>query len=195
MQRIHKILLIDNFDSFTFLIADAFKQLDCEVQIVRNDISPKNATKDFDLLVLSPGPCSPKESAYLMKYIEHFYLSKPIFGICLGFQAIVSFFNGNLTYTNPIHGESLFIKHDGKSLYKGLDNEISVGRYHSIVTDTLPKCMHASARTKDGLIMSARHNDLPIEGVQFHPESFLSNINESSGYKIFRNAVFHAFVK
>ena len=195
MYRIHKILLVDNFDSFTFLIADAFKQLGCDVEVVRNDVSPDNAPLDFDLLVLSPGPCSPNESAFLIKYIDTYYQTKPIFGICLGFQALVSFFDGSLAYVSPVHGESVLIEHDRQSLYKGLSGKINVGRYHSIVADTLPNCMQASAHTEEGLIMSARHNRLPIEGVQFHPESFLSNQKGQYGYQIFKNAVFHAFVK
>lgn len=186
------ILLIDNYDSFTYIIADYFKQFKCNVEIVRNDISPENASKDFDLLVLSPGPSRPKDSAYLLDYIDVYYSSKPILGICLGLHALVEYFGGTLKYINPIHGRSFIVNNDRKSIYTGINKEISVARYHSIGVDKVPEEFEVSGITNDNIIMSLRHRNLKIEGIQFHPESIMS-INDRVGMNIFKNIVFKYF--
>ena len=192
MDKFKDILLVDNYDSFTYIIADYFKQFKCNVEIVRNDVSPKKTSKDFDLLVLSPGPSQPNDSAYLLDYINVYYSSKPILGICLGLHALVEFFGGTLKYINPIHGRSCIVKNDRKSIYTGINKEISVARYHSIGIDKVPQEFEVSGITHDNIIMSLRHRKLKIEGIQYHPESIMS-INNMVGKNIFKNIVFQHF--
>lgn len=185
---IKKILILDNFDSFTFNIVDYFKQLNCEVLVYRNTISPEKVSQEFDLLVLSPGPSIPKNAGFMFDWIKKYHQNKPIFGICLGHQALIEFFGGELMYSSPIHGKSFPIEIDGRSIYQQLPKIIDVGRYHSLVGKIIPSCFEISGKTKEGLIMSIRHKTLPIEGVQYHPESILS-MNYGAGMKIIKNIV------
>lgn len=184
-----KILLLDNFDSFTFNLVDFFRQLGCEVSVFRNTAEPEQlAALDFDLLVLSPGPCVPRESGNLMAVIERFYLEKPILGVCLGHQALLEFFGGTLENIQPVHGKAVTIRHDGRSIFSGLEPEIEVARYHSWAAGWMPPELEVSARSLDGVVMALRHQTLPIEGVQFHPESVLTMKNEV-GMRLLRNVV------
>ncbi|MCB9202845.1 MAG: anthranilate phosphoribosyltransferase [Flavobacteriales bacterium] len=185
---INKVLILDNFDSFTFNIVDYFKQLNCKVVVYRNTISPDTINEDFDLLVLSPGPSVPKNAGYMMDWIKKYYQTKPIFGICLGHQALIEFFGGELQFLPPVHGKSHEIKTDGRSIYHNLPKKIDVGRYHSLAGKIIPDCFEVSGKTDDNIVMSIRHKTLPIEGVQYHPESILS-MNHGAGMQIIKNVV------
>ena len=185
-----KILMVDNFDSFTYNLVEYFKIQGCEVKVFRNTVSPSDLEKeDFDLMVLSPGPSTPKNAGNLMQIIERFHDKTPIFGVCLGHQALVEFFGGKLQYLEPKHGKADDIICDQQSIYTGLDTNIQIARYHSIAANELPNVLDVSARSaSDGTIMSMRHKILPIEGVQFHPESVLS-MKDEVGMKIIENVV------
>ena len=185
---IKKVLILDNFDSFTFNIVDYFKQLECEVVVYRNTISPNKINENFDLLVLSPGPSIPKNAGYMMDWIQKYHQTHPIFGICLGHQALIEFFGGELLYLAPVHGKSYEIETDGRSIYQHLPTKIDVGRYHSLAGKIIPNCFEVSGQTSDGIVMSIRHKTLPIEGVQYHPESILS-MNHGAGMQIIKNVV------
>ncbi|MFT6961816.1 MAG: anthranilate phosphoribosyltransferase [Flammeovirgaceae bacterium] len=184
-----KILMIDNFDSFTYNLVDYFKVLGCEVKVFRNTVSPNALDEvDFDLLVLSPGPSIPKNAGNMFDIIRKFYQTKPIFGICLGHQALIEFFGGTLKFLPPQHGKADNIIHDGQTIYSGLKSTIEVARYHSLAAEEVPNSFEVSARSQDGTVMSIRHKLLPIEGVQFHPESVLS-MRDEAGMAIIRNVI------
>lgn len=189
-QSFKNILMIDNFDSFTYNLVEYFKIQGCNVKVFRNTVSPSTIEKeDFDLLVLSPGPSTPKNAGNLMQIIERFHNKVPIFGVCLGHQALVEFFGGTLKYLEPKHGKADEIICDQQSIYTGLDTNIQIARYHSLTADTLPNVLDVSARSaSDGTIMSMRHKTLPIEGVQYHPESVLA-MKDGVGMKIIENVV------
>ena len=181
--------MIDNFDSFTYNIVDYFRVLGCEVKVFRNTVSPKQLEQeDFDLLVLSPGPSVPKNAGNLFEIIGKFYQTKPIFGICLGHQALVEFFGGTLKFLPPQHGKADWIIPDGQTIYSGLESRIEIARYHSLAAEKVPNVFEISARSQDGTIMSIRHKSLPIEGVQFHPESVLS-MRDDVGMRLMKNVV------
>lgn len=188
-----KIILLDNFDSFSWNIVDFYARCGCEPKVYRND-HPLEAWKaePFDLLVLSPGPCTPREAGNLMEVLAYFSERKPIFGICLGHQAIVEHFGGSLKLNEPTHGKSSLIKHDGKGIYKGLNETIEIGRYHSLAAQRMPDSLEVTASTSDGTVMSCRHKSLPIAGVQYHPESVLS-MKDGVGMKIIQNSL--AFIQ
>ncbi len=184
-----KILLIDNFDSFTYNLVDYFKRLGCEVIVYRNNVTPAElADIEFDLLVLSPGPSIPKNAGNLFDIIGYFYQRKPIFGICLGLQALIEFFGGTLKFVPPHHGKADNITNDQKTIYTGLNSAIEIARYHSLAADEVPSCFEVSARSNDGTVMSIRHKLLPIEAVQYHPESVLS-MRDEVGIKIIKNVI------
>lgn len=184
-----KILLLDNFDSFTYNLVDAFRQLGCAVTVYRNTADPESlAREDFDLLVLSPGPSVPRNAGNLMAVIARFYQTKPILGVCLGHQALIEFFGGTLANIAPVHGKSVPIRHDGRGIFTGLEDGIEVARYHSWAADAVPAEFEVSARAADGTVMAVRHKRLPIEGVQFHPESVLSMKN-AAGMRLLENVV------
>ncbi|MFN7707444.1 MAG: anthranilate phosphoribosyltransferase [Sphingobacteriia bacterium] len=184
-----KILMLDNFDSFTYNLVDYFRRLDCEVLIYRNDVPVAELEKvDFDLLVLSPGPSVPRNAGNMMQVIDTFYQRKPIFGVCLGLQALIEFFGGSLQFLEPVHGKAGQIIHDGKSIYSGLPAEVRMGRYHSLAADVVPQVFEVSARNPQGVVMSIRHKQLPIEAVQYHPESVLS-MGDEVGFRLIRNVV------
>ncbi len=181
--------MIDNFDSFTYNLVDYFKVLGCKVKVYRNTVSPSALEQeDFDLLVLSPGPSIPKNAGNLFDIIAKFHQNKPIFGICLGHQALIEFFGGELKFLPPQHGKSDQIVHDGKSIYSGLKDTIEIARYHSLAAAKVPDIFEISGRSQDGTVMSIRHKSLPIEGVQYHPESVLS-MRDEAGMNIVKNVV------
>lgn len=183
-----KILIIDNFDSFTFNLVDYFKQLKCEVKVYRNIIEPKLVSKiNPDLIVISPGPSIPKNAGNLMRIIDIYHEKYPIFGVCLGHEALIEYFGGTLKFTKPVHGKSSKISHDGKGIFNGLEQGFLGGRYHSLVADKVPDCFEISAISKN-LVMGIRHKILPITGVQFHPESVLS-MKGGNGFKIIKNLI------
>jgi anthranilate synthase component II len=178
------LLMIDNYDSFTFNLVQYFGELGAEVRVVRNDeITLEEITAlRPDQLVLSPGPCSPAEAGICVDAIRHFTGRLPILGVCLGHQAIGAALGGQVVRAQvQMHGKASHIRTDGRGVYAGLPEQFSVIRYHSlaIARDTLPASLEVTASTDDGEIMGVRHTGLagtatPLEGVQFHPESILS---------------------
>ncbi|HOY03746.1 MAG TPA: anthranilate phosphoribosyltransferase [Saprospiraceae bacterium] len=184
-----KILLLDNFDSFTYNLVDFFRQLGCTVKVYRNTADPEAlAQVDFDLLVLSPGPSIPRNAGNMMAVIAKFYQTKPILGVCLGHQALIEFFGGTLANIAPVHGKSVPIEHDGRGIFTGLEQGCHIARYHSWAGVQIPAEFEVSARSSDGVVMAIRHKRLPIEGIQFHPESVLSMKN-NVGMRMLRNVV------
>ncbi|MFA6435702.1 MAG: chorismate-binding protein, partial [Candidatus Gracilibacteria bacterium] len=181
------ILMIDNFDSFTFNLVDYFKQLGCRVLVYRNTIDPEIIPAlNPDAIVFSPGPSIPKNAGNMMKIIDQYHQRYPMLGVCLGLEAMVECFGGTLRLIDPpVHGEASPILHDGKTLFKDLPQGFMAGRYHSLVGDRIPDCFEISAKTQD-LVMGIRHKTLPIEAVQFHPESVLS-MKGTNGFLIMRN--------
>lgn len=183
-----KILVIDNFDSFTFNLVDYFKQLKCKVKVYRNDVDPEVVEKvDPDLIVFSPGPSVPKNAGNMMKIIDLYHEKYPMFGVCLGHEGFIEYFGGSLKFIRPVHGKSSRIHHDGRGVFKGLEQDFSGGRYHSLIADKVPACFEVSAKS-DGLVMAIRHKKLPIQGVQFHPESILS-MKGGNGFNLIKNLV------
>jgi anthranilate synthase/aminodeoxychorismate synthase-like glutamine amidotransferase len=173
-----KILIFDNYDSFTYNLCDYFLRLGASCTVVRNDEWTKEQFQsfDFDGLVLSPGPKKPKDAGLLMWAIEYFHDKKPIFGICLGHQGLGEFFGAELIKAKlPVHGKTSLIQHNDSFLFNELPSSFKVMRYHSLLLKTLEKTdLVASSFTKEGEIMSFYHKFLPLTGVQFHPESILT---------------------
>lgn len=180
--------MIDNFDSFTFNLVDYMERQGAEVKVIQNDADPR-AIEDIDpeLIVISPGPSTPTNSNNLMSMIELASERFPIFAVCLGLEALVEYFAGTLKFLEPVHGKSSPIQHDGKTIFSGLDQDFPAGRYHSLAADKVPDCFEVSAHYND-IPMALRHKTLPIEAVQFHPESVLTMENEN-GYKLMENVI------
>ena len=180
------ILLIDNYDSFTYNLVDYFKQIGCNLIIKKNDTSINEIQKlDFDAIVISPGPETPEKAGITNEIIKHFYKSKPILGICLGHQAIGTFFGANLEkLPHPKHGKISKIKTEEDILYQDIKNEIEVTRYHSLTLKNLPNTLVCTSTSlDDNQIMSIKHKEFPIWGIQYHPEAHLTN----SGLAILKN--------
>ncbi|MCX7702734.1 MAG: aminodeoxychorismate/anthranilate synthase component II [Planctomycetota bacterium] len=182
------ILVIDNYDSFTYNIVQALGALHGEIVVVRNDRITVPEAKELapSYLVISPGPGRPESAGVSNQLIESFCGTIPIMGICLGHQCIAQVFGGRVVKAERLlHGKSSRIYHDGCTIFKGLPNPISGGRYHSLIVDerTLPSCLEVSAYTAEGEIMGVRHKQFHVEGVQFHPESVLTE----GGKAIFQN--------
>jgi anthranilate synthase/aminodeoxychorismate synthase-like glutamine amidotransferase len=173
-----RLLLIDNYDSFTFNLAQAFMVLGASVEVRRNDaITVQQALELAPThLCISPGPGRPEDAGVSMAALEAFHGKVPILGVCLGHQALAMHFGATVCRADPIHGKASVISHDGRTLFRGLPASLQVGRYHSLVAsrDTLPASLQVSAQTDDGLVMGLRHSEHPTEGVQFHPESILT---------------------
>jgi len=182
------LLVIDNYDSFTYNLVQYLGELGATMSVFRNDeISVDEATKlNPSQILISPGPGTPDNAGISLELIKHFANKIPIIGVCLGHQAIGQFFGGKVIRApEPRHGKSSVIAHDGKGLFKNIENEIQAGRYHSLTVErkSLPKCLTISAETSDGTIMGLRHKNAKIEGVQFHPESILT----PEGKKLLQN--------
>lgn len=170
------ILMIDNYDSFTYNLYQYFGTFEPEIQVVRNDKITIEGIRKIspDRLVISPGPKSPKEAGICVEAIREFYDKIPILGVCLGHQCIGAAFGGEITYAKEVlHGKQSVITHDGKGIFKGIDSPIKIARYHSlaICPENVPDCLKVLARTEDGEIMAVRHKEYPVVGLQFHPES------------------------
>jgi para-aminobenzoate synthetase component 2 len=174
------ILMIDNYDSFTYNLVQYLGELGADIHVARNDqitiaeIERLNPEK----IVISPGPCTPREAGVSCDAIRHFAGRVPLLGVCLGHQCIGEVFGGEIVRAPALfHGKTSFIYHDGKSIFRGLPRPFEATRYHSLVIrrETLPDCLELSAETDDGVIMGVRHRELSIEGVQFHPESILTH--------------------
>ncbi|HEX8473351.1 MAG TPA: aminodeoxychorismate/anthranilate synthase component II [Pyrinomonadaceae bacterium] len=174
------ILVIDNYDSFTYNLVQYLGELGAELDVRRNDevtVDEVEANCCPDRILISPGPGTPDEAGVSLALIDHFAGRVPILGVCLGHQAIGQVFGGRVVRAPlPVHGKSVEVCHDGKTIFQGLEYRFKAARYHSLVVEreTLPDCLEISATTPDGLIMGLRHREMKVEGVQFHPESILT---------------------
>lgn len=174
------ILMIDNYDSFTYNLVQYLGEMGYELVVKRNDqitIAEIEQLKPR-FLMISPGPCSPNEAGISMEAIRYFAGKIPIFGVCLGHQSIAQVFGGEVVRAERLmHGKTSAIYHDGKTIFQTIENPFTATRYHSLIVkrETLPDCFEISAETKEGEIMGLRHRTLPIEGVQFHPESIMTD--------------------
>jgi anthranilate synthase/aminodeoxychorismate synthase-like glutamine amidotransferase len=182
------ILLLDNYDSFTYNLAQYLGQMGQDLEIRRNDQVTLDEIQDLrpERIVISPGPCTPKEAGISVPLIQRFAGEIPILGVCLGHQAIGAAFGGNVIRAQKImHGKTSEIQHDGKTIFRGLPQEFVATRYHSLIVErkSLPRTLEISAETSDGTIMGLRHRKLRVEGVQFHPESILT----SAGFRLLEN--------
>jgi anthranilate synthase/aminodeoxychorismate synthase-like glutamine amidotransferase len=174
-----KLLLIDNYDSFTYNLVQAFLVLGAEVHVHRNDVIGVEEAMALSPthLVISPGPGTPRDAGISMRMIEAFAGRVPIFGVCLGHQSLVEVFGGKVVRAARLmHGKVSPISHDARGLYAGMTQDFQAGRYHSLIAEpeSMPAVLEVTARTAQGEIMGVRHRSLPIEGVQFHPESVLT---------------------
>ena len=174
-----RILLIDNYDSFTYNLVQAFLMLGAEVDVHRNDaITVEEAlAQGHSHLVISPGPGTPRDAGVSMRMIDAFAGRIPIFGVCLGHQSVVEVFGGKVVRAARLmHGKVSPVQHDGKGVFSGVAQNFQAGRYHSLIAEpsSVPQSLEVTARTAEGEIMGVRHRTLPIEGVQFHPESVLT---------------------
>jgi len=178
-----RVFFIDNFDSFTYNLVDEFRKRNCEVLVYRNNIDLKLAReiiKKFkpDLIVISPGPGTPKDAGVSNDIIREYHQEVPIFGVCLGHQCIIDVFGGRIDKAiETVHGKPSKIKHDNVGIFHGVENPFQAGRYHSLIGYDIPYCLEISARTIDKeLVMAVRHKDCMVIGVQFHPESILTPV-------------------
>ncbi len=177
------VLVIDNFDSFTYNLVQYLGELGAEPQVYRNDAITLEqiAALDFNAIVISPGPGTPSDAGISVPVIRRFAGEIPILGVCLGHQAIGEAFGGRIVRApKPVHGKSCRVKHQGQGIFEGLPAELEVARYHSLVVerDTLPQSLEITAATQEGIIMGLRHQRYDVEGVQFHPESILTSAGQ-----------------
>ena len=173
------LLLLDNYDSFTYNIYQLLAELGAEIEVVRNDAATVSelSKRGYDGVVISPGPGEPKDAGVTEELIHEMKGVVPILGVCLGHQAIGEVFGGKVVRAPKIvHGKTSRIRHDGVGIYRDLPQPFDVGRYHSLILEreTLPDCLAVTAETEDGIIMGVRHKEYDVEGVQFHPESILT---------------------
>ena len=168
-----RVLVIDNYDSFTYNLVQYLGELGAEVEVLRNDVD-ELLERQPDRVIVSPGPCTPDEAGLSMRAVRRFGEGgTPVLGVCLGHQSLAQEFGGRVVRGKPVHGKTAEMDHDGRTIYAGLESPLVVGRYHSLVVEDLPDVLQVSARAGD-VIMGVRHAELPIEGVQFHPESVLT---------------------
>ena len=180
------ILLVDNYDSFTYNLAHLFGELGAEVIVRRNDAIDAGGAARLapSRLVISPGPGRPADAGATLEIIRRLAPGTPTLGICLGHQAIVEAFGGKVTAARTlVHGKACTVHHDGRGLFSGLPDELEVGRYHSLAATRIPPLLEISATAGDGEVMAVRHRELPVDGVQFHPESVLTPL----GVELARN--------
>lgn len=182
-----RVLVIDNYDSFTYNLVQYLGELGAEVLVRRNDkVTPQEILElNPDRIVISPGPCTPDESGVSLDVIGQLSDKVPILGVCLGHQSIGQIFGARVVRGEPVHGKTSKILHDGEGIYAGVEQGFQATRYHSLIIepDSVPDSLEITARTEDGVIMGVRHREYPVEGVQFHPESILT----SSGKDILKN--------
>ncbi|ARK28471.1 aminodeoxychorismate/anthranilate synthase component II [Halalkalibacter krulwichiae] len=184
------ILMIDNYDSFTYNLVQYLGEMGQELVVKRNDQITIEEIEQLnpDFLMISPGPCSPNEAGISLQAIEYFAGKLPIFGVCLGHQSIAQVFGGDVIRADRLmHGKTSDVTHNGETIFEGLSSPLTVTRYHSLIVkkETLPDSLVITAETDEGEIMALRHRDLPIEGVQFHPESIMT----SEGKQLLRNFI------
>ena len=182
------ILLIDNYDSFTFNLYQYLCELGAEVEVVRNDKVTLEDVEEMrpEGIVISPGPCTPVEAGISNDVVLHMGEQVPVLGVCLGHQSVGYAYGGTVGVAEEImHGKTSLVYHDGKGVYEGLPNPFEAIRYHSLVVypESLPECLEITSRTSKGLVMGVRHKTLPVEGIQFHPESIMTKV----GHDVLRN--------
>ena len=176
-MRNGKILLLDNYDSFTYNVYQLLSELGATVKVVRNDKISIDAVKNYSAVIISPGPGVPGDAGISEEIILKLSGELPILGICLGHQAIGEVFGGKIIRAKEIvHGKTSKLKHNGRGIYRGLEQGVEVGRYHSLIIEreTLPDCLEVTSELDDGTIMGVRHKIFNVEGIQFHPESILT---------------------
>ncbi|WP_332633163.1 aminodeoxychorismate/anthranilate synthase component II [Halalkalibacter flavus] len=184
------ILMIDNYDSFTYNLVQYLGEMGHELVVKRNDQITLEEVEELspDFIMISPGPKSPNEAGVSLDTIKHFAGKIPIFGVCLGHQSIAQVFGGDVIRAERLmHGKTSDITHNNETIFKGLPSPLTATRYHSLIVkkETLPDCFVVTAETDEGEIMAIRHRDLPIEGVQFHPESIMT----AEGKQLLRNFI------
>jgi anthranilate synthase/aminodeoxychorismate synthase-like glutamine amidotransferase len=175
-----RVLVLDNYDSFTYNLVQYVGEVSrptAEIEVVRNDHATVEdlLIRGYDRVIVSPGPCTPDEAGISLEAVRRFpQAGIPLLGVCLGHQALVQAWGGRVVTHRPVHGKTTVIRHDGRTIFRGLRAPLEVGRYHSLIADAeLPDALECSA-SGDGVVMAVRHRDLPAEGVQFHPESVLT---------------------
>ena len=173
------VLVVDNYDSFTYNLVQFLGELGAELEVVRNDRASVDELLERrpDRVVVSPGPCTPNEAGVSLEVVRRFpEEGVPTLGVCLGHQSLAQAFGGRVVQGEPVHGKTCEVEHDGRTIFEGLPSPLTVGRYHSLVVDpeSLPESFEASAEG-GGVVMAIRHRELPAEGVQFHPESVLTD--------------------
>ena len=182
-----RVLVLDNYDSFTYNLVQFLGELGAEIEVVRNDRATVEELliRGYDRVIVSPGPCTPNEAGISLEAVRRFPRAKiPTLGVCLGHQALVQAWGGQVVVGEPVHGKTIKVEHDSRTIFKGLRRPLEVGRYHSLVVDPdLPAVLERSASGGDGIVMAVRHRELPAEGVQFHPESVLTE----QGRELLRN--------
>jgi anthranilate synthase/aminodeoxychorismate synthase-like glutamine amidotransferase len=188
VSRRPRVLLIDNYDSFTFNLVQRLGELGATTTVVRNDATDLAGLRREkpDLLVVSPGPCTPSEAGVSVDAVRGFAGEVPVLGVCLGHQAIGQAFGGRVVRAKkPVHGKASLVEHDGAGVFQGLPTPFEAGRYHSLIVEkrSLPSELEACAFSEDGEIMALRHRSAPVFGVQFHPESILT----PAGLELLRN--------
>lgn len=185
------ILLLDNYDSFTYNVYQQVSALGGEVEVIRNDkVNLNEIERHYNAIIISPGPGVPKDAGVTEQLIDKLKGVLPILGICLGHQAIGEVFGGKIVRNKEIvHGKTSPLRHNGKGLYQGLPQNVEIGRYHSLIIEreSLPDCLEITSELEDGTIMGVRHKEYDIEGIQFHPESILT----ADGNKMIQNFLNH----
>jgi len=183
------ILVIDNYDSFTYNLVQYLGELGADLKVFRNDKTSVDEIRKLapDQIVISPGPCTPNEAGISMDIIREFSGLVPILGVCLGHQAVGQAFGGRIVRTKPVHGKTSDIYHNEKGIFQGIKNPFTATRYHSLIIerDSIPSCLEITAETEDGIVMGVMHKDYSVYGVQFHPESILTG----EGMKILQNFI------
>ncbi|NCO42843.1 MAG: anthranilate/aminodeoxychorismate synthase component II [Armatimonadetes bacterium CG_4_10_14_3_um_filter_66_18] len=182
------VLMIDNYDSFTYNLVQYLGSLGADLHVYRNDKLTIEEIRDMvpERIVISPGPCTPNEAGISVELVEKLGAEIPILGVCLGHQSIGQAYGGSVIRAPKVmHGKTSLIHHDGKTVYAGLPNPFEATRYHSLIIEreSIPACLEISAHTEDGTIMGVRHREHPVEGIQFHPESILTEV----GMDLLRN--------
>ena len=185
------LLMIDNYDSFTFNLVQCLGILGENIKVSRNDKITLDEIEKMtpSRIVISPGPGRPVDAGISKDMIKYFYKKIPILGVCLGHQCIGEVFGAEVINSGTVvHGKTSLIYHDGKSIFAGIKNPFEAARYHSLILkkDTIPDCLEVTARTEDGIVMGVRHKDYKLEGIQFHPESFLTPV----GLEILKNFIY-----
>ena len=195
-EKMRKVLFIDNFDSFTYNLVDDFCKRNCQAKVYRADteLEELRALADEfnpDLLVISPGPGTPDTAGVSLSAVGKNRFARPIFGVCLGHQVIAQYFGGQIGHApEPMHGKPSRVTHDQRGIFSGVENPLQAGRYHSLCVLELPDCLEQTAEF-EGIVMGVKHRELPIFGVQFHPESILT----PAGGKIIENILSIAIAK